>query len=353
MEQVMRKESKLVSLVSLVSLVFGLCLLGASPGAAEFDISVAADNLLAALSDSQRKQMTLPLEDDDRIDWHYVPKKERKGLPLKAMTAEQIYLVHILLNESLGQAGYSKTVGIMHLESILRDMAVERGRADAFEYRDPTRYFVTVFGSPQKKGAWGWSLEGHHISQNFTVVDGSLIATSPAFFGANPHRVPSGPAQNLRVLGREEDRARRLLDSLNDEQLKKAVIGAMAPKDIFSAASPRISPDEPQGINATDLTPNQVELLHQLIDAYIENVADDAALERRAQVNAGAGEIYFAWIGSGDRSEAHYYRVQAPSFLIEYDNLPNDANHSHTVWRDYNGDFGRDLIGEHRQVHVH
>ena len=230
-----------------------------------FDYTFVGEYDNPALSDSQRKQMTLPLEDDERIDWHYVPKKDRKGLPLKTMTAEQIYLVHILLNESLGQAGYSKTLGIMHLESILRDIAVDQGRANALEYRDPTNYFVTVFGSPEKKGIWGWSFEGHHISQNFTVADGNLIATSPAFFGANPHNVPNGPARNMRVLGSEEDRARRLLDSLNDAQLKKVVIGEMAPKDIFSAASPRILPSKPQGINASNLTSNQVELLHQLI----------------------------------------------------------------------------------------
>ena len=337
----------------LVPTIFGLCLIWASSGAEESDMSVAAENLLSSLSENQSMQMTYRLEGDERSDWHFVPKKGRKGLPLKAMTAEQVYLVNILLNESLGQAGYSKTNGIMHLEAILRGIDVERGLEGAYEFRDPTRYFVTVFGSPQSEGSWGWSFEGHHISLNFTIVNGSLIASSPAFFGANPHRVPSGPAQNLRVLGREEDRARRLLDSLDDNQLRKAVIGETVPRDIFSAASPRIIPNEPQGIKATELTPDQFTLLLQLIDVYIENVADEAALERRAQLEASDGDIHFAWIGSAERGEAHYYRVQAPSFLIEYDNIQNDANHSHTVWRDYDGDFGRDLIDEHRQAHAH
>ena len=140
--------------------------------------------------------------------------------------------------------------------------------------------------------------------------------------------------------------------SLSDEQAKNAMIGADVPRNIFSAASPRITPDEPQGIKASNLAPDQVELLHRLIDLYIENVADDAALERRAQVDAAGENIYFAWIGSVEPGEAHYYRVQAPSFLIEYDNIQNSANHSHTVWRDYNGDFGQDIIGEHRRAHV-
>jgi hypothetical protein len=346
-EQQMRKR------VTLISIVFALSLTWAPSRVTGFDMSLAAENLLSALSDSQRQQMTYPLESEERIDWHFVPKKDRKGLPLKAMSIEQTYLVNILLNESLGQAGYSKTIGIMHLESILRGIDVERGREGAYEYRDPTRYFVTIFGNPQPNGPWAWSFEGHHISLNFTIVDGNLIASSPAFFGANPHRVPSGPMQNLRVLGSEEDSARRLLDSLDDDQLKKVVIGELVPKNIFSAANPRIIPDEPKGIKSSELTPSQSDLLLQLIDVYIENVANEGAMERRAQVATGDGEIYFAWIGSHHNGEAHYYRIQAPSFLIEYDNIQNDANHSHTVWRDYDGDFGRDLIGEHRQTHIH
>lgn len=340
-------------IVGPVLIVFGLCLAWALPSAAEFDMSVAAKNLLSTLSESQRIQMTYPLEGDERSDWHFVPKPERKGLPLKAMTAEQVHLVNILLNESLGRAGFSKAAGIMYLESVLRGIEVERGREGAHDYRDPMRYFVTVFGSPHPEAPWGWSFEGHHISLNFAIVDGSLIATTPAFFGANPHLVPNGASRGLRVLGSEEDRARRLLDSLDDNQREKAVIGEIVPRDIFSAAQPRVFREEPQGIKATELRPDQFELLIQLINAYIENVADEAALERQAQVEAGADEIYFAWIGSSKRGEAHYYRVQAPSFLIEYDNIQNDANHSHTVWRDYDGDFGRDLIGEHRQAHVH
>lgn len=316
-------------------------------------MSVAAQNFLSALSESQRTQATYSLEADERTDWHFVPKQERKGLPLKAMTAEQVYLVNTLLNESLGRVGFSKATGIMYLESVLRGIEVERGREGAYEYRDPTRYFITIFGNPQLKSSWGWSFEGHHISLNFTIVDGSLVASTPAFFGANPHLVPGGAAKGLRVLGNEEDRARRLLDSLDDNQLAKAVIGEIVPRDIFSAAKPRITREQPQGIKATELAPEQFELLIQLIDVYIENVADEAARERRAQVEAGSDEIYFAWIGSTKRGEAHYYRVQAPSFLIEYDNIQNDANHSHTVWRDYDGDFGRDLIGDHRQAHAH
>lgn len=340
-------------LTRLTSILFVFSLLGPPTDAVGNAVSSAADNLLAALTDEQRMQATFPFSGDARTDWHYIPKEERKGLPLKELTSEQTYLVHILLNESLGQAGYSKTVGIMYLESILRGMDMEQGRDGAYEFRDPTKYFVSVFGSPESNDVWGFSFEGHHISLNFTVIDGEIIASSPAFFGANPHRVPSGPAEGLRILGSEEDRARRLMVSLSDEQTRSALIGVDVPENIFSGASPRVSPDKPQGIKASDLSPDQLALLHQLIDSYIENVADGAALERQTQVNAAGGNIYFAWIGSVEPGEAHYYRVQAPSFLIEYDNIQNGANHSHTVWRDYNGDFGRDIIGEHHQAHVH
>jgi hypothetical protein len=334
-------------------LIVALCVLGAPIGAAESNLSVAAGNFLASLPEEQVRQATLPFSGDERTDWHFVPKADRKGLSLKAMSAEQSYLVHILLNESLSQAGYSKTAGIMYLESILRRMEVEQGSTGAYETRDPEKYFVAIFGNPQRDENWGWSFEGHHISLNFTVVDGELVASSPAFLGANPHRVPSGPAKDLRILSSEEDRARQLVASLSKEQMSKAVIGSEVPDDIFSGASPRVSPESPQGIKASELAPKQLELLHRLVDAYIENVADDAALERRGQVETAGSEIYFAWIGSVEAGEAHYYRVQAPTFLIEYDNIQDGANHSHTVWRDYSGDFGRDLIGEHRQAHLH
>jgi hypothetical protein len=141
--------------------------------------------------------------------------------------------------------------------------------------------------------------------------------------------------------------------SLSEEQATSALIGAKVPGDIFSAALPRVSPGEPKGIKASSLSPGQVDLLHQLIDSYIENVTGSAAAERRAQVSAAGEEIYFAWIGSVEPGEAHYYRIQAPSFLIEYDNVQNNANHSHTVWRDFDGDFGRDIIGDHRRTHAH
>ena len=208
-------------IVSPVLTACGLCLASALSSATEFDMSVAAQNLLSTLSESQRTQISFPLEGSERIDWHFVPKQDRKGLPLKAMSPEQVQLVNILLNESLGRAGFSKAAGIMYLESVLRSIEVDRGREDAYEYRDPTRYFVTIFGRPQSKGSWGWSFEGHHISLNFTLVDGNLIASTPAFFGANPHLVPNGAARGLRVLGSEEDRARRLLDSLDDHQMER------------------------------------------------------------------------------------------------------------------------------------
>ncbi len=338
--------------LGVVVLAVALPLLGEEDASARAMVS-AARNLLAALANEQRTAISYPVEAEERFDWHYVPKEQRKGLSLAAMEPEQVHLTHVLLNASLSRAGYAKTATIMSLESVLRELETALGSTRAAQVRDPLAYFVTVFGTPAEEGAWGFSLEGHHVSLNFTMLDGEVAATSPAFLGANPHSVPEGPRQGLRPLGAEEDRARRLLESLDEAQRGAAILADTAPRDIFSAALPRVTPEEPRGLAASSMSAEQVALLHALVEEYIRNVPEDVAEKRRAQLAAAGEAIHFAWMGSPERGEGHYYRVQAPDFLIEYDNVQNDANHSHTVWRDYDGDFGRDLIAEHRRAHPH
>lgn len=265
----------------------------------------------------------------------------------------QLHLTHALLNQSLSRTGYSKVAGIMSLEAVLAELEFKKGRENAREFRDPMKYYVTLFGDPGSDTTWGWSFEGHHLSLNFTIVDGIVVASSPAFHGANPHRVSEGPLVGMRILGAEEDRARRLLDSLDPDQRALAIVADQAPKDIRSGAKQRVSPARPDGIPASALNHDQRELLRELVETYTDNVPADAAGERRAQLEAAGTAIHFAWMGSINAGEAHYYRIQAPTFLVEYDNIQNGANHAHTVWRDYDGDFGRDLIREHRTAHAH
>ena len=315
-------------------------------------MAAAANNLLASLDANQRTTLMLDMGAAERVDWHFIPK-ERKGLSMLDMSPDQHHLLHALLSASLSRTGYGKTTTVMSLEAVLRKLEEAAGGNPFTSMRDPLRYHVTFFGAPSEDGDWGWSFEGHHVSLNFTVVAGDATASTPLFLGANPHRVPSGPREGLRALGREEDLARTLLESLDDEQRKKAVVGDEAPRDIFSSNQPRVKRQVPRGVPASALSEEQRELLDALIDEYAGNVPPDLAAKRRAQVKAAGNAIHFAWMGPDEPGAPHYYRVQAPDFVIEYDNVQNAANHSHTVWRDFDGDFGRDLLAEHHRDYKH
>lgn len=312
----------------------------------------AANNLLASLEADQRTTVMLDMGAAERVDWHFIPK-ERKGLSMLDMSPDQHHLLHALLSASLSRTGYGKTATVMSLEAVLRKLEEAAGGNPFTSMRDPLRYHVTFFGAPSEDGDWGWSFEGHHVSLNFTVVAGEATASTPLFLGANPHRVPSGPREGLRALGREEDLARTLLESLDEEQRKKALVGYEAPRDIFSSNQPRVERQVPRGVPASALSEEQRGLLDALIDEYAGNVPPDLAARRRAQVKAAGNAIHFAWMGPAEPGAPHYYRVQAPDFVIEYDNVQNAANHSHTVWRDFDGDFGRDLLAEHHRDYKH
>ena len=128
----------------------------------------------------------------------------------------------------------------------------------------------------------------------------------------------------------------------------------MAPTDIVTMTTLKIDPLTPPGLLAGEMTAKQRELLMQLIDVYASKMAEDTAAARMAKIKqAGLEKISFAWAGEVERGKKHYYRVQGPTFLIEYDNTQNDGNHVHSVWRDFNGDFGRDLLREHLKTNPH
>jgi hypothetical protein len=220
--------------------------------------------------------------------------------------------------------------------------------------RDPELYFVSIFGDPSGSGPWGWRFEGHHLSLNYTILDGAPVAWAPAFLGANPAEVREGSRVGLRALAPEEDLARALVRSLDDAQRRAAVVDVEAPSDIITGNALEIDPLEPAGISISDLNPPQVDQLVRLIDEYLGRMSDDLAASRRARLESSdLSRIGFAWAGSLEVGEPHYYRVQGPSFLIEYDNTQNNANHIHSVWRDFDGDFGRDLLREHYDAHPH
>jgi hypothetical protein len=341
-----RWNSRRGALVALMALVLVAAVQGAEERAAG-RMASAADRFLAALTPDLRQLAVFPFESDERRHWHFIPNEmfPRNGLPLRAMTEAQRGVARELLRTGLSDRGYATATGIMNdLESVLRD--TERGGTMV---RDPDQYRFSVFGTPSARGTWAWRVEGHHVSLNFTIVNGTFVAASPSFFGANPAEVRSaGRLQGTRVLALQEDRARALLASLDPAQRSAAVTSTEAPSDIKTMNAVDISPLDPGGLAVSSLSNEQKQLLMALLDAYTGVMTDDVAAARMARVRAaGLDRIVFAWMGDGERGKRHYYRLQGPTFLVEYDNTQNNANHIHSVWRDFEGDFGRDLLREH------
>lgn len=307
----------------------------------------AAVTFLDSLSKDLRNKASFAIEDEERVNWHFVPKTgERKGVVLKELNRDQHEKLKRLLQASLSASGQAKASNIMSLETVLHTM-------EGADHRDPALYYTTIFGDPKPNGTWGWRYEGHHLSLNFTVVNGKLLETAPNFWGANPAKVPVGPRTGLRTLKNEEDLARAFVLSLNKRQRAIAMIADQAPKDIYTGAAKEVSPLNPPGIKVTELRQSQVFGLGRIIDEYLSNMPADVANARWEKLSAaGLEEISFAWAGPTEPGAPHYYRIQGPTFLIEYDNVQNQANHIHAVWRDFNGDFGRDILRDHHR-HQH
>ena len=351
----MSNNLKLRLLILSITLAAGV---GAYHLSTEDMMVQTANNFRQSLTHEQRGVAQVGFDSEQRENWHFVPDSnfeqtygyKRPGLTYGKMQPEQRHLADALLSVSLSRVGFMKAKTIMSLEDILRlqesDMA---GR------RDPMKYYFRIYGEPSKDGAWGWQVEGHHISLHFTLKGGKVISTSPTFFGANPHEVMTTPRKGLRPLAAEEDLGFELIAALDAGQKKKAIVAGTAYKDILTAADTRAKLDnEPSGLPASEMNAKQVETLMALIEEYASNVPDEIAAKRMQQAKSTAKDkLFFAWAGATERDKGDYYRVQAPTFLIEYDNTQNDANHSHTVWRDWEGDFGRDMLAIHHRMFDH
>lgn len=302
----------------------------------------AATELLGSLSPDLKKQATYALTDAERENWNFVPIA-RQGLPFKQMTTAQQALALSLLRTGLSDQGVNRAQAIIALELVLKEL-----EKDTTGRRDPTLYFVTIFGEPSADKSWGWRFEGHHLSFNFTVVNGKHVFFAPSFIGSNPAEVKAGPRKGERVLGAEEDLGLAFVNSLDANQRKTAVFANEALKEIVTTNKKRVEPLSPTGIAAAQLTPPQREKLMGLVALYVGRWRADLADETLTKINAaGLEKITFAWAGGFDRTEKTYYRIQGPTFLIEFDNFQGNGNHIHTAYRDFKGDFGHDLLKEH------
>ncbi len=304
----------------------------------------AAKAYLASLNPQQRERTMFPFNTEERLNWHFIPI-ERKGVALREMNSAQKHLAEALLSAGLSQQGIIKAHTVMSLEDILKQ--IEKGQGPE---RDPEKYYVSIFGEPAEQGTWGYRFEGHHISVNFTVVNGR-IASSPNFFGANPETVKEGPRAGLRALAREEDLGRDLIQSLTDAQRATAIVDKTAYKDILTSDERKAAlKGQPSGLPFSQMTAKQREILENLVTEYATNFPSPISDMRLDQLHKNEGNLFFAWSGGINRGEPHYYRIQTPAFLIEFDDTQDNANHIHSVWRDFNGDFGLDLLAQHYQA---
>ena len=310
----------------------------------------AADTFLDSLSADQRSKATFPFDDDRRFEFRYTPRV-RSGLPLAEMTDAQRTLAQALLKTGLSLRGYTAATQIIELENVLRQ--IERPRPGSTIVRDPELYFLSIFGTPGK-GPWGWKFEGHHLSTNFTIVGDRPVVFAPAFLGAHPAIVRDGPKKGLRPLRDEEEVARELMAAFTDDQRAKVIFDVAAPREMITAEGREAKPLEPGGLAMGAMTPAQKRLFERLLDVYLGRMVPELARKRlEALQQAGMSGLTFGWAGGLEPGGPHYYRIQGPTFLIEYDNTQNNANHIHSVWRDFGNDFGRDLLRDHYRAHAH
>jgi hypothetical protein len=299
----------------------------------------------AILGFDKGKNLALSLDDGARQDWAYWPT-ERVGVPLDLMTGEQRRLTHTLLTSLLSARGYLKVVQIMQLEQIL-------GMLDTAGLpRGVGHYEVVLFGRPSLTEPWSWRFEGHHVSLNVAVASAGISVT-PSFFGSNPGEVRSGPLTGFRVLGAEEDLARELVSSLTAAQRTKAVVSAEAPRDIFSGniGKPEAQWEAwratllPQGIAVSELNEVQQHWIRRILDEVVGVYRPELSVEFLRAIDPKT--LSFAWLGATERGAPHYFRLQGTDFVFEYDNVQDNGNHVHSVWRNKSEDFGMQLLGEH------
>jgi hypothetical protein len=300
-----------------------------------------------SLSKNLTEKVGYSFSDESRQNWHFFPDNmvDRSGVSLKNLNESQKDKLTELLAVFLSESGLSKTQEIMGLESVLFE--IEKNKI-----RDPELYYVAFFGKPGSD-KWAWKFEGHHLSLNFTVINGK-VAAAPRFMGANPAKVLSGPKKGFRALGVEEDLAFDLLNSFNENELRAAIISEKTYGEIVTFNKSSVNPFQKSGLLYSSMNDDCRMKISKLIQTYLENLPQDQAKARWNSIDKSElRNVTFSWAGSKVRGSAYYYRIQGKTFLIEFDNSQNAAAHIHAVWRDFDNDFGKDLIREHYKKSEH
>lgn len=309
-------------------------------------VSETGRQFLNELDDDQREQAMHTFDHSARTDWSYFPGS-RAGISLADLKKHQLQGVHQILQSGLSEKGYAKVNNILHIEDIL-------GRMEDNPGYDAEKYFTAYFGKPNENKPWALRFEGHHLSLNYTFVNGKVASVTPAFFGANPAVVPEGPYTGKETLVYEQKLARRLVRSLDKSVREKAIFQSNAPREIVTEQEEKVKLGTYKGIPMADMGDPNRSMLKELIRVYTGNFRRERAEKlTSAFLDSGAEKIYFGWAGGTKPGEPHYYRIHAPGILIEYDNVQDGVNHIHSVIRSFDGDFGRDVIAEHYKNSPH
>lgn len=310
-------------------------------------MAIEPSGIEPAVGYHRRSLALLDHDDPARSDYVYWPHL-REGLPIDYMTGQQRSLVHQLLNSALSAKGYLGAIQIMQMERILAE-----DEAGGFP-RGPENYTLAIFGEPAEGQRWGWRFEGHHLSLNFSVSPGAISVT-PSFWGASPALINSGPFAGFRNLRGSHEAGLALVNALDAEQQALAIADGSPPFDILSGNlnRPRDSWDDwkqlpPQGIAVRDLQPQQKDLVQRVLDEVVTSHRPEISQAYLAQIDVNT--LRFVWFGGIREGEAHYYRLEGPDFFFEYDLVQSNGNHVHAVWRSKAGDFGADLLLQHRQT---
>lgn len=337
----MTRIPRLVLALAAVAVLFAAVRVAARP-ARSAEMTRAAAAFLDSLDAKLRERAVFRFEDAERKNWAFVPK-DRLGVPLSALTDLQKNLLRRLLSSALSEQGLKKVDGVIALEGVLREL-------EGSAIRDPEKYYVTVFGTPDGAKPWGWRYEGHHLALNFCSITDDVVSVTPLFLGANPGEVEKGPRSGLRLLTQEEDLARTLVTALDDEQRPLASPPAEVPADVLLGPGRAASFQNPQGIPGAALREEQQALLMSIVEHYARDLQPDAAEAQMKSIREnGPEKLFFLYLGGTGPREPHYWRVQGTGFAIELDNTQNGANHPHTLWRDFKNDFGEDLLRQHLQ----
>ena len=320
------------------------------------ELAEAAHRFLAAIEPdvkARRVKAQFLFQDAERGNFHFFPIA-RRGAPLKDLKEGQRQLGYALMSSALSHVGNQKALTIMSLGDYLSDTDETPNK-----YRDSDQYYFSIFGNPSPDGTWGYRVEGFHLSLNVTVVEGRWVSLTPSFFGVIPETVSDGPRKGLQVLKQETELGRALAKSFTVEQRKMGfgeipdfltqTVGGLT-----TGNKRRIERDTPRGVAAAAMSHQQREILMKLVREHIGRIRKELANQDLARIDrAGVDRIHFIWAGGLESGEPHHYLIQGPTFLIEYDNTQDDANHVHCVYRDFDNDFGDAMLDHYHEHHHH